>query len=140
MLVLYPEGGGAPITCNVGPFNLATTITELNAVVSPGNYSLQLMTAVKAGQDPVASAEELWQVTASFTPSLDTDGDGHLRPSDCDDGNAAIHPGALDAPDNGVDENCDGQDARRDSDGDGIPDYRDRCAMRSSKGIDADGN
>lgn len=141
MLVLYPEGGGgAPITCTVGPFGSAATITELNAAVAPGNYSLQLMTAVKAGQDPTTSAEELWQLTADFSPSLDTDGDGHLRPSDCNDNDPSIHPGAIDVPDNGIDENCDGQDARRDSDGDGVPDYRDRCPSRSSKGIDADGD
>jgi len=140
MLVLYPEGGGAPITCTVGPFGSAATITELNAAVAPGNYSLQLMTVVKAGQDPATSAEELWQLTADFLPSLDKDGDGHFPPSDCNDNVASIHPGATDVPDNGIDENCDGEDARRDSDGDGVPDYRDRCPSRSSKGIDSDGD
>ncbi|HEY7465671.1 MAG TPA: putative metal-binding motif-containing protein, partial [Dehalococcoidia bacterium] len=45
----------------------------------------------------------------------DADGDGYgagLRVDidDCNDGNAAIHPGAADTAGNGVDEDCDGAD------------------------------
>lgn len=45
----------------------------------------------------------------------DRDHDGYstiLGGGDCDDGNAAIHPGAHDIPGNGVDENCSGRDAK----------------------------
>lgn len=59
--------------------------------------------------------------------NLDRDDDGYRRnepggkpPFDCDDANLRINPGAVDVPDNGVDENCDGRDAiRLDRDGDG---------------------
>jgi hypothetical protein len=50
----------------------------------------------------------------------DADGDGAVKPADCDDGNPAIKPGVVDVLDNGVDEDCSGADAvnlDRDADG-----------------------
>jgi hypothetical protein len=41
----------------------------------------------------------------------DADGDGATANADCDDANAAIHPGATDVPGNGIDEDCSGADA-----------------------------
>jgi uncharacterized protein (TIGR03382 family) len=43
-------------------------------------------------------------------PSVDSDGDGAYSPRDCDDGDPAVHPGALDLPGDGIDQDCDGQD------------------------------
>ncbi len=51
-------------------------------------------------------------------PVSDVDGDGWSPPSDCDDGDAAINPDAVDVPYNGIDEDCDGTDLL-DVDGDG---------------------
>jgi hypothetical protein len=53
---------------------------------------------------------------------VDGDGDGFASFVDCNDGNASISPGAVDILENGVDENCDGADARNlDRDADGFP-------------------
>ena len=141
MIALYRDGESSPVACSVGPFNpTVNLVTELNAEVPAGHYSVQFMTAVRSDEEPVMSLEEHWQVKTSFTPSLDQDEDGYPRPGDCNDAGVAVHPGALDLPDNGIDENCDGQDARRDRDGDGTPDDRDRCPARPSRGVDANGD
>ena len=45
--------------------------------------------------------------------TADSDGDGYatiLGGGDCNDANSAIHPGAVDLPENGVDEDCSGAD------------------------------
>ncbi|MBN1774662.1 MAG: right-handed parallel beta-helix repeat-containing protein [Deltaproteobacteria bacterium] len=41
-------------------------------------------------------------------PCVDVDGDGACRDEDCDDENAAIHPGAAEVCHNGLDDDCDG--------------------------------
>ncbi len=60
-------------------------------------------------------------VDASADLEPDRDGDGFATPADCDDHNAAIRPGVVDVPENGVDEDCTGGDfVILDRDGDGV--------------------
>ena len=71
--------------------------------------------------DDVDETSDCESVEASGELVRDLDKDGVSEPDDCDDGNAAIRPGAADTPDDGVDQDCSGADARRgDGDGDGV--------------------
>jgi putative metal-binding protein/hemolysin type calcium-binding protein len=61
-------------------------------------------------------------ILAECERGKDGDGDGFSSVADCNDANPAIHPGAVDIPENGVDEDCSGADAPvLDRDGDGFP-------------------
>jgi hypothetical protein len=70
-------------------------------------------TAISDDGDARSSCEEI---------EGDADGDGVRRPADCDDTNPGIHPGAVDVPDDRIDQDCSGTDATNlDVDRDGSP-------------------
>ncbi|NOY25546.1 MAG: hypothetical protein GXP62_06700 [Oligoflexia bacterium] len=69
----------------------------------------------------------------------DADNDGvALEDGDCDDGDASVYPGAVEAC-NGQDDNCDGQvdEGFADTDGDGLPDCLD---TEECDGVDNNGD
>ena len=79
-----------------------------------GSSELFVMNATGGDERPLTTTalEELdpdWGPAIPLPPpgAVDADGDGSPAGTDCDDGNAAVLPGAREVPGNQVDENCD---------------------------------
>lgn len=83
----------APVDCQSGH-----RVDEL----APGSHSFRVWAIDAAGNQDPTPATRNWSVLAP-----DDDGDGFRADQDCNDHDAAIHPGAREIPGNDVDENCD---------------------------------
>lgn len=108
-------GGGGVDAFSGGPG--ADTLSARDGLPESVDCGTQADSAEADTVDVPTGCEAL-SVSSALVP--DVDGDGVNKPTDCDDGNAAVRPGAGDIPDNGVDEDCSGADAvNLDRDGDG---------------------
>jgi hypothetical protein len=95
---------GSTVTLSESAAVMPTFLPDLTG----GEYVLQLIVS-----DGVLNSEpDTVVITAPDLTLSDDDGDGlSEQQGDCDDANPAVYPGAVDIPDNGVDEDCDGGDS-----------------------------
>ncbi len=113
------------------------TLLPAGASVAPGqtwDWDVPMVAPASAGtyrgywrMDRYGTArfgDRVW-VEIVVDPPADGDGDGYPAGEDCDDGDGAVHPGAVETCGDGRDEDCDGQTdegcAPADGDGDGYP-------------------
>jgi hypothetical protein len=90
----------------------ATGASVSHTYAAPGTFTVRV--TARDGVGNTRSDTRTIQVTTPPPPPVDNDKDkdGYPSPADCNDDNAAIHPGAVDIPADKIDQNCDGQDAK----------------------------
>jgi hypothetical protein len=81
------------------------------------NFKIKLKEGLEAGDELLNQAQIFFDFnfpiltnTAESVVGIDMDGDGFSTDLDCDDNNSEINPDAEEIPDNGIDEDCDGED------------------------------
>lgn len=97
------EGGSFRCSLDGAAFALCASPHAVNAGIGPHTFRVEAVDAV-GNVDPTPAARS-WKVVA------DADGDGYPAGIDCNDSNPAVHPGAIDIPGDGIDQDCKGGDA-----------------------------
>ncbi len=85
-------------------------LTAALVLIAAGLYQQRVERVRKAAVVHAALAGPLLE-TARLVSDFDRDGYSGLLGADCDDFDADIHPGAIDLPDDGIDQNCNGHQA-----------------------------
>ena len=114
-VAIYPAAGGPAIACKTGP------LASIPLRVAAGDYLIQ---AGVAGADNASLGVGPLQMRVDFFVDPDVDGDGELKSTDCDDNDPKRRHGNAEVFDDGIDQDCDGSDAKdpdRDRDGEATP-------------------
>ncbi|MBK5970049.1 MULTISPECIES: PKD domain-containing protein [Thiorhodovibrio] len=123
-----PDGDAISYAWNFGVSSATGPGPHVVSYPNPGSYTATLTVSDGTLADPTPATRTI-TVQAPCT-GTDADGDGYYVGdancglTDCDDTNAAIHPGATEVCGDGIDNNCSGNDAScsaacSDADGDG---------------------
>jgi len=110
------DGKVTSFTWSFGDGATATGSSVSHEYAAPGAFTVTLTVTDSAGN----TSSAVRSLLVAFPPPPDLDGDGFPSTTDCNDGDAAINPSAVEILDNAVDENCDGIaqiDFDRDRDG-----------------------
>jgi hypothetical protein len=111
VIQVYRGSDTSPVACNDDGDPNNAGPSRVSIAVTPGDYFIQV--------GGFGGVQDLFTLSTEFTVNLDVDKDGSNRPSDCNDNDPNIHPGANDPRSDGVDQNCDGVDGiEADRDGD----------------------
>ncbi len=113
----FSSEAGATFACRFdsGDWASCTSPYDINGLTG-GRHTFEVRASDSVGNTDAIPARRSWVAV------VDQDGDGSLSDADCNDADPSIHPGAVDTPEDGIDENCDGVDGvNLDHDGDGNP-------------------